>query len=174
MKTIYWTSYALHDLSQYLFAHDEGLVMITLPEEPFEEAMTWIRRKFSPCRCIEDEDVLRVYCRALTAYWDGEQNVTSKLTLSLEGTDFQCLVWQELLTIPYGETVSYQTIADRIGRPKAVRAVANAIAANPIPYLIPCHRVIGKNGALTGYRGGLALKRALLDQERKVTTLQKG
>lgn len=86
-------------------------------------------------------------------------------TLNPQGTLFQKHVWQTLQTIPYGEVASYSTIAQRIGKPQAVRAVAKACAANPIAILIPCHRVIGKRGALTGYRWGVERKRQLLTRE---------
>lgn len=82
------------------------------------------------------------------------------------GTEFQQRVWRELRRIPYGETISYLELATRIGNPKAVRAVGLANGANPLPVIVPCHRVIGSNGSLTGFGGGLPLKRALLDHER--------
>lgn len=90
------------------------------------------------------------------------------LPLAPEGTPFQLRVWQALRTIPYGTTVSYSEIASRIGRPRAMRAVGAANGHNPISIVIPCHRVIGKTGALVGYGGGLAIKQALLAHERRV------
>lgn len=100
----------------------------------------------------------------LNDYFSGK-NVTFSLPVRLIGTQFQLKVWNALKSIPYGSTVSYNDIALSIGRPSAVRAVANAIGANPISIIIPCHRVIGSNGTLTGYAGGLEIKRALLDIE---------
>ncbi|WP_461482046.1 methylated-DNA--[protein]-cysteine S-methyltransferase [Porticoccus sp.] len=87
---------------------------------------------------------------------------------ALTGSDFQRQVWQQLLTIPAGTLTTYQKVADAIGRPKAVRAVASAIAANPIAWLIPCHRVIRSDGGLGGYRWGVERKQAMLDWERKL------
>lgn len=87
------------------------------------------------------------------------------LLLDLRGTAFQLTVWRELLKIPYGETSSYGEIAARIGRPDAARAVGAAVGANPVPIIVPCHRVIGKNGDLVGFGGGLELKRRLLALE---------
>ena len=87
------------------------------------------------------------------------------MPLAPQGTPFQCAVWEELRRIPYGTTCTYGEIAARLGRPKAVRAVGQANHHNPLPIFIPCHRVIGKSGALTGYAGGLALKQALLELE---------
>ena len=88
------------------------------------------------------------------------------IPLLFVGTDFQKTVWHDLLTIPYGETISYGDMARRIGMPKAVRAVANANGANAIAIFAPCHRVIGSDGALTGYGGGLAAKKMLLELEK--------
>ena len=94
---------------------------------------------------------------------------SSSLPLKPKGTPFQHSVWQALRTIPRGKTASYTDIAQIIGNPKAVRAVATACATNPIAVLIPCHRVVGKNGALTGYRWGIPVKEQLLawEQSRK-------
>lgn len=87
------------------------------------------------------------------------------LALRPEGTEFQLVVLAELQKIPYGETVSYRDIAERLGKPKAVRAVGAANGHNPLPIVIPCHRVIGSNGELTGFGGGLPTKQALLRLE---------
>ena len=90
------------------------------------------------------------------------------LPLRPVGTPFQSRVWSELTRIPYGETISYGELAARIGDPKASRAVGAANGRNPIPIVIPCHRVIGANGSLTGYGGGMAIKRLLLELERPI------
>lgn len=100
----------------------------------------------------------------LTAYFDGSLREFD-LALAPGGTPFQLRVLEELQKIPYGTTVSYGEIACRIGRPKAVRAVGHANGRNPIPVIIPCHRVIGARGDLTGFGGGLATKEALLRHE---------
>jgi methylated-DNA-[protein]-cysteine S-methyltransferase len=104
--------------------------------------------------------------RQLQAYFRGERKGFD-LPLSPEGTEFQLKVWRSLRTIPYGETISYGQLAERIGNPKAVRAVGLANGCNPIPIIIPCHRVIGSDGSLTGFGGGLSTKRELLDLESK-------
>lgn len=87
-------------------------------------------------------------------------------TLELRGTPFQQRVWKELLTIPYGQTVTYGELARRIGC-RSAQAVGGAVGRNPIPIIVPCHRVVGTNGALTGYAGGIDRKRALLELEQK-------
>jgi methylated-DNA-[protein]-cysteine S-methyltransferase len=89
------------------------------------------------------------------------------LNLRPQGTDFQQSVWNVLLTIPYGEVLTYGQIAQKIGNPKAVRAVGGACHYNPIGIVIPCHRVLGKDGSLTGYAGGVHLKEMLLEHEKK-------
>jgi len=104
--------------------------------------------------------------RQLRAYFGGELREFD-LTLLLEGTPFQQEVWKALQQIPYGETVSYGDIAKRIGRPKAVRAVGGANGKNHIPIVVPCHRVIGSSGHLTGFGSGIDIKVALLDHELK-------
>jgi len=100
----------------------------------------------------------------LRAYLAGELRHFD-LPLDMRGTEFQLRVWRQLLEIPYGETRSYSWVAQAIGAPKAVRAVGAANGRNPIPIVVPCHRVIGAGGSLVGYGGGLALKRLLLDLE---------
>ena len=101
----------------------------------------------------------------LEAYFAGERREFD-LELDLVGTNFQRRVWEALLTIPYGETRSYGEIAEQIGSPGASRAVGLANGHNPIGIIVPCHRVIGANGSLTGYGGGVERKRILLDLER--------
>ncbi|MCB9262467.1 MAG: methylated-DNA--[protein]-cysteine S-methyltransferase [Flavobacteriales bacterium] len=97
-------------------------------------------------------------------YFDGKRKVF-ELKLDLKGTDFQLKVWNELLKIPYGKTISYEDLAMRLGDEKVIRAAASANGKNPIPILVPCHRVIGKDGSLTGYSGQLWRKEMLLRHE---------
>lgn len=100
----------------------------------------------------------------LDLYWAG-QSKAFDVPLAPSGTPFQLRVWNALLHIPYGETISYRTLAERIGKPRAMRAVGAANGRNPISIIIPCHRVIGASGALVGYGWGLDRKRQLLDLE---------
>ncbi len=123
------------------------------------------RRPKSPQRgWVEDKAPFKEAIRQLEAYFAGELKAFD-LPLVLEGTDFQMLVWRSLQKIPYGETVSYGQLARRIGSPDAARAVGLANGSNPIPIIIPCHRVIGSNGDLTGFGGGLPVKKKLLALE---------
>jgi methylated-DNA-[protein]-cysteine S-methyltransferase len=102
----------------------------------------------------------------LSAYFEGSRTAF-EIELALAGTPFQLMVWNALCEIPYGETISYGELARRLGNPAAVRAVGLANGRNPVSLIVPCHRVIGADGSLTGYGGGLANKRWLLDLENR-------
>ncbi len=115
---------------------------------------------------ISDDAPFREIRMQLDSYFAGELRAFD-VALDLQGTPFQLRVWQALLDIPYGETISYGEQARRIGNPQAMRAVGLANGRNPISIVVPCHRVIGKNGSLTGYGGGLDRKRFLLDLEKR-------
>jgi len=104
--------------------------------------------------------------RQLNAYFAGELR-EFEIPLLMEGTEFQKRVWKALLAIPYGETISYGELAKKIGEPKAVRAVGAANGQNPIPIIVPCHRVIGSDGSLTGFGGGIENKKRLLELESR-------
>ena len=132
-----------------------ALVRIDFPIRPPDpRALGW---RHSPAELAEP-------LRQLDAYFAGElQDFT--LTLQPQGTPFQRAVWRTLQAIPFGEAVSYAQIAARIGKPAAVRAVGAANGRNPIPIVVPCHRVIGKDGSLTGFGGGLPAKQWLLAHE---------
>ena len=139
-----------------LAGDDDALAMIGFPQGSMrrEPESDW----------IQNETPFAEATRQLTEYFAGERHEFD-LPLRLNGTEFQLLVLDELRRIPYGETTSYGDIAERIGRPKAVRAVGAANGRNPIPIVVPCHRVIGSGGALTGFGGGLDTKKALLQLE---------
>ena len=116
---------------------------------------------------IETTSILEETKRQLDEYFEGNRKAFT-IPLLLVGSDFQLQVWNELLYIPYGATTSYKEIAQSIGKPKAVRAVAGAIGANGISILIPCHRVVGSDKSLTGYAGGLEAKKMLLQIETQI------
>ena len=117
-----------------------------------------------PADGVEDSRPLADVVRQLEEYFAGRRNAFD-LPLAPQGTAFQQAVWRALQEIPYGKSASYAEIALAIDNPKAVRAVGLANGRNPIPVVIPCHRVIGKDGSLTGYGGGLPIKRKLLELE---------
>jgi len=111
-----------------------------------------------------ENDLLKKVEDEIQAYFKGKKKSFS-FEISPQGTKFQKEVWQELLRIPYGETISYLELANRLGDPKSIRAAASANGRNPIAIVVPCHRVIGTDGSMTGYAGGLERKRALLTLE---------
>jgi methylated-DNA-[protein]-cysteine S-methyltransferase len=111
-------------------------------------------------------DIFAATKEQLSAYFDNHRT-TFDVPLKMQGTAFQKIVWEQLLLIPYGQSISYGELAKRIKNPKAVRAVGAANGRNPISIIVPCHRVIGANGTLTGYGGGLPRKEFLLDLEQK-------
>jgi len=113
----------------------------------------------------QDPDYFKEAKSQLRAYFNGELKQFD-LMLAPEGTAFQMSVWNALQTIPYGTVTTYQWVADQIGNPKAVRAVGGANGKNPIAIIIPCHRVIGSDGSMTGFGGGLDVKQRLIDLER--------
>ncbi len=151
-------------MKQGLFLSDIGYIIYEYKDDRLYHMR--IEQDVDLCACYENhlkiDHQLGLYFRGLLT--------TFELAISFDkGTDFQIEVWRELLKIPYGQTRSYQDIASRINRPKSVRAVGQACKKNPIGIVVPCHRVIGKNGSLTGYsgKGFLHLKQSLLDIEKK-------
>ncbi len=141
-----------------LVASDRGLAAILWENDDPQ------RVRLSPLAEDKNHPVLLETERQLADYFAGKRKSFS-LQFDFAGTDFQKEVWQALATIPFGETRSYAQIAAQIGRPKAVRAVGAANGKNPISIIVPCHRVIGSNGKLTGFAGGLETKATLLKLE---------
>ena len=132
---------------------------------PAERQLEQLARHLTSAPVIGENDLTREVATQLERYFAGQLQEFS-LPLSLAGSPFQVDVWEALRSIPYGETRSYGEIAEHIGRPIARRAVGAANGANRLAILVPCHRVVGANGKLTGYGGGLWRKRALLELER--------
>ena len=146
-------------LGPLLLVADEGglrQILFVNGRHPAQPESSW----------IEDRAPHGEIIRQLQAYFAGELEHFN-LQLAPEGTPFQLEVWRRLRDIPFGETISYGELAGRIGNPKASRAVGLANGSNPIPIVIPCHRVIGSNGKLTGYGGGLPIKEKLLALEKR-------
>ena len=135
-------------------ADEDAVKEIYFPSKNMQPHTSW--REGSP--------LLTRVARQFKEYFAGKRKQFD-LPLAPDGTEFQQAVWQELVRIEYGKTISYSELARRIKRPRAVRAVGAANGANPIPVVIPCHRVIGKNGTLTGFGGGLPVKQQLLELE---------
>ncbi|MBE5797803.1 MAG: methylated-DNA--[protein]-cysteine S-methyltransferase [Clostridiales bacterium] len=135
--------------------------------EADEQGLTALDRTDKPLS-PPDTPLLTEAVHQLSAYFNGTLT-DFDLPLHMTGTPFQLRCWQALRTIPYGETISYGEQARRIGSPRATRAVGGANHRNPISIVVPCHRVIGADGSLTGYGGGLGMKRWLLEHEQKHT-----
>ncbi|MGN9864490.1 methylated-DNA--[protein]-cysteine S-methyltransferase [Bacillus swezeyi] len=161
-QIIYWGLHECGPWNLYLAATSQGLCYTG--SDHFEELAAWAQKRCPSHIVIRDDKKLEPYADELTAYLRGRRKYFS-LPVDLYGTPFQLSVLHALRGIPYGRTSSYTEIAERIQRRRAVRAVGAAIGANPVLIVIPCHRVIGKNGKLTGYRGGLEMKQHLLRLE---------
>jgi methylated-DNA-[protein]-cysteine S-methyltransferase len=146
-----------------LVVTDEAGVLRAFNWTDYEPAMqAWIARKYPAARRCDGRGPLGP---AFAAYFGGETDALGTVAWEGAGTDFQRQVWRALCDIPAGETISYAVLAQRVGRPTAVRAVGLANGSNPVALVVPCHRVIGSNGSLTGYGGGLHRKRWLLEHE---------
>lgn len=141
-----------------LRASEKGLIAVDHVNQQAETSPDWT--------LDETHSILQSAVEELTQYFSGECS-PFKTALAPVGTAFQLSVWDSLKRIPYGETISYADVSDAIGKPKAVRAVGGAIGKNPLSIFIPCHRVIGKSGKLTGYAGGIKVKETLLRLEHR-------
>jgi methylated-DNA-[protein]-cysteine S-methyltransferase len=155
-----WTIYESPLGPLTLVASDAGLRRLRFPDDAGSDD-----------EAQRDPGALATIVEQLEEYFAGERR-TFDIELDLRGTPFQRAVWGQLLTIPYGSTRSYGELARTIGRPDRARAVGAAVGATPVPIIVPCHRMIGADGSLTGYGGGLPRKRALLDLEASVATGQ--
>ncbi|MFC5700633.1 methylated-DNA--[protein]-cysteine S-methyltransferase [Cohnella faecalis] len=162
---IYWSLLVHDDWSVYIAATEEGLCFVGSHSRAFDELENWSNARFPGSALIRNDEKLQPFAAELIGYWKGTRT-SFGISFDLRGTPFQLAVWNALLEIPHGQTSSYSDIARRIQKPAAVRAVGAAIGANPVLIAVPCHRVIGKNGALTGYRGGMDMKTRLLGLER--------
>lgn len=147
----YSCKYQFENISLYLIATETHLINIQFTQP--QKAL------------LQTTELLSMATIQLDEYFQGKRT-TFSLPFKLTGTPFQLAVWKELQNIPYGQTTSYKEIAQKINKPKAYRAVGMANNKNPLPIIIPCHRVIGSNGKLIGYAGGLKLKNYLLELEK--------
>lgn len=150
----YSCKYQFENISLYLVATETHLINIQFTQP--QKAL------------LQTTELLSMATIQLDEYFQGKRT-TFSLPFKLTGTPFQLAVWKELQNIPYGQTTSYKEIAQKMNKPKAYRAVGMANNKNPLPIIIPCHRVIGSNGKLIGYAGGLKLKNYLLELEKSHT-----
>lgn len=143
---------------------ERGLCRLAYPGEPLDRYDAWLRRAAPAAANVEGDARLRLLEVELSSYFAGSLRAFT-VPVHLLGTPFQVQVWTALQDIAYGELRTYAQVAVAVGRPAAVRAVGAANGANPVPIVVPCHRVIGANGTLTGYGGGLEMKAMLLKRE---------
>lgn len=146
-----------------LFFSSNGIVSLSLPNSKEDEFFKHAKNKYGELDKVDSNQY--EFHNQIIEYLKGELREFS-LKIDLQGTEFQKKVWSELLNIPYGKTRTYKDIACAIGVPNGYRAVGGALNRNPIPIIVPCHRVIGSNGQLVGFGGGIDLKRKLLALER--------
>lgn len=164
-RIIYWTRLKHGEWHMYVAATVVGLCYIGSPNAPFEELEMWVRKRLPTYRLKEDLEVLQPYIVEIIDYLEGRSKAFT-FSMDLHGTPFQQAVWKALQELEYGQIVTYTDIAERIGKPKSVRAVGSAIGANPVLIFVPCHRVIAKSGKLGGFRAGLDMKEQLLELEK--------
>jgi len=168
MNKIFYTNFASKIGKIFIASSDRGLCRISLTGggEGEEDFFAWIKKYYPSYERVENYEQNEMVVKQLISYLDGKLKDFA-LELDMKGTDFQVSVWTSLLKIPYGEIRTYKDIAEQIKKPKASRAVGGANRANPFPIVVPCHRVIGTDGKLTGYAGktGLPLKEKLLRLE---------
>lgn len=163
VKKIFYSKIKIEDRFYIIASTDKGLSFVGCQNGDMDELNSF----FKSDELIYNEEANTKYADELEEYLM-EKRTKFDLKLDVYGTDFQKQVWNQLKQIPYGEVSTYSKIAEEIKRPKAVRAVGAAIGRNPISIIVPCHRVLAKNGTLGGYRGGLTMKRELLNLEREV------
>ncbi|MDD2715298.1 MAG: methylated-DNA--[protein]-cysteine S-methyltransferase [Candidatus Wallbacteria bacterium] len=164
--TVYYSIFQSRIGSIFIAATDKGLCRLYFPSSP--ELLREVRTDFN-CELVPDEKRLAPVKEQILKYLSGKLRTFDCRIDFITGTDFQKKVWQALLEIPYGETRTYRWVAERIGCPKGFRAVGGANNRNPISLIVPCHRVIGADGSMTGYAGpseaNCRLKRELLEME---------
>lgn len=159
-STVGWEGWVFHVVSS-----PSGLRFVDLHQTPYGD----LERKLN-ARIVPDDQRNDAVLKEIHAYLRGELR-TFTVALDLRGTTFQQAVWHEIEKIPYGETTTYGALAAVVGHPQATRAVGQATGANPVPIVIPCHRVLGSSGSLTGFSGGLPLKERLLGLEQGMLNL---
>lgn len=166
-ETLYWSNIPSPRGICVVIATAAGVCWTSTPGTPAQEGFVYLSRKLPFANVIEGEEVapLQQAARELRRYFAGEP-IQFACPLNLQGTPFQVAVWQEMFHIPYGETRTYAELADSIGRHGAARAIGSACASNPVAIIVPCHRVVGSNGSLIGYGGGLPTKKWLLGFEQ--------
>lgn len=164
-QNVYISQLNYKEWNIYLAATDKGLCYVGSQNAPIDEIENWLKKYRPNFLLKEDKKRLSNYVEQFTEYFSGNRK-SFDIPIDLQGTEFQMKVWNALQNIPFGEICSYSDIAEKINKPASVRAVGAAIGANPVMIVVPCHRVLGKDGKLTGFRGGLDMKKKLLELEQ--------
>lgn len=148
----------------YIASTEKGICRMSIPKETKKDFFEWLNTNFELDAVVENKSRNKEYIDQINRYLNGKL-VEFTFPIDLIGTPFQIRVWRELIKIPYGTTITYRQLARRVGVPKGFQAVGRANSANPIPIVVPCHRVIGSDGSLIGYAAGVKTKEFLLRLE---------
>ncbi|MDC3417374.1 methylated-DNA--[protein]-cysteine S-methyltransferase [Aquibacillus salsiterrae] len=167
-KIVYWSQFEVGKWNFKLAATNDGLCYVGTPNTTIEELTGWLNSHLKTYTIERNDEKLQSYINQFINYFS-RKSTTVSVPLDVRATSFQRKVWDALTQIPFGKTCSYSEIASKIGNPNAVRAVGGAIGANPVLITIPCHRIIGKNGSMTGFRAGVDLKKYLINLETRST-----
>jgi methylated-DNA-[protein]-cysteine S-methyltransferase len=161
---VYCTSFDSKVGLIYIASTDKGVCKLSVPRQTKKDFIKWLRENFDDSEVVDNKSRNRDAIDQMTRYFNGK---LAKFTVPVDfhGTPFQVRVWKELQRIPYGSTISYKQLAKRLGTSRGFQAVGRANAANPIPIIIPCHRVLGTDGSLVGYASGIKTKEFLLRLE---------
>jgi len=167
IQKVYCTTFDSRIGRLYIASTDEGVCKISVPKETRKDFFTWLAEHVELDAVRDNRARNKDVIDQLSRYFNGKL-AKFNIPLDLLGTPFQIRVWKELTRIPYGTTISYKSLAKRVLAPKAFQAVGRANGANPIPIIVPCHRVLGSNGALVGYSCGIKTKEFLLRLEGSI------
>jgi methylated-DNA-[protein]-cysteine S-methyltransferase len=161
---VYCTSFESKIGLIYIASTDEGVCKLSIPRQGKRQFMEWLRENFKDAEVRDNKSRNKEAIEQLQRYFNGK---LAKFTVPVDliGTPFQKRVWRELGKIPYGTTISYKQLARRLGTSRGFQAVGRANACNPVPIIVPCHRVLGANGSLVGYSAGVKTKEFLLKLE---------
>jgi O-6-methylguanine DNA methyltransferase len=161
---VYCTSFDSKIGLLYVASTDKGVCKISLPRQTKRDFIRWLNENFEDSEVVDNKSRNRDIIDQLNRYFNGR---LAKFTCAMDviGTPFQVRVWKELTKIPYGTTITYKQLAKRIGTSRGFQAVGRANAANPLPIIVPCHRVLGTDGSLVGYASGIKTKEFLLKLE---------
>jgi methylated-DNA-[protein]-cysteine S-methyltransferase len=161
---VYCTSFDSKIGLIYIASTDKGVCKISVPRQTKKDFFRWLRENFDDSEVVDNKSRNKEVMDQLNRYFNGK---LAKFTCAVDmrGTPFQLRVWKELLKISYGTTISYKQLAKRLGTSRGFQAIGRANAANPVPIIVPCHRVLGTDGTLIGYASGVKTKEFLLKLE---------